>query len=530
MLSSVLADLALQQAQYPDQKALVEGAVSLTFKDLAVQAHAVAAHLHSLGIKKGDRVGVLMSKTHEQPVAQLGVLAAGAVLVPISDLLKPGQVQYIYNDCAVSAIIVDHDKLDRLGPAKLENKMVVAATEAHERHPTLHSIFQTTHAGAGGEAPSVDIFGHDNAAIIYSSGSTGMPKGIVLSHRNLWDGARIVCNYLGLDRSDRIAGIMSFNFDYGLNQIFCALKVGASLHLHKFHFPKDVFQFLRDSEITTLPLMPVFLNRLFEQRFYKPSFSEGIETLRRITTSGGRMPKETLDAMTEAFPGVDIYLMFGLTEAFRSTYLEPSQIGIRPGSIGKAIPDVEILVVDENGKECPPDVPGELIHMGGVTAKGYWNAPEKSAERFRPWPNASGNSDIAVFSGDLVKRDVDGYLYFIGRNDNMIKTSGHRVSPEEIERAAESMPGISDAVAFGREHPVLGEEIVLICSHQDAEGSSESGPDEFAIKTFLREQIAPYMVPHIVLITDDFEVTAGNEGKIDREKAKTLAADHTEAS
>lgn len=529
MLSSVLADLANQYKWQPDGQALVEGAVSLTFSELFTQVHAVAGYLKTLGIKKGDRVGVLMSKTIEQPVAQLGVLAAGGVLVPISDLLKSGQVQYISQDCAISAVIIDHDKMERLGPAGQNCKMVVTAIDAHDQHPTLHSIVQ---AGTPRSDFDAQVFGHDNAAIIYSSGSTGMPKGIVLSHRNLWDGAHIVCSYLDLEGSDRIAGIMSFNFDYGLNQIFCMLRVGASLHLHKFHFPKDVFQFIRDSSITTLPLMPVFLNRLFEQRFYKPSFADGIETLRRITTSGGRMPRETLDAMENAFPGTKIFLMYGLTEAFRSTYLEPSQVGIRPGSIGKAIPDVEILVVDENGDVCPPDVPGELIHLGGVIAKGYWNAPEKTAERFRPWPNASGNTQIAVFSGDVVKRDVDGYLYFIGRNDNMIKTSGHRVSPEEIERAAETMPGISDAVAFGREHPVLGEEIVLICALQASEDGADgkNSLDDFAIKTFLREQVASYMVPHVVLMTTDFEVTAGNEGKIDRETAKRMAANQTEAS
>jgi len=282
-----------------------------------------------------------------------------------------------------------------------------------------------------------------------------------------------------------------------------------------------VFHFLRDSAITTLALMPIFLNRLFDPRFYKLSFAKDIPALRRVTTSGGRLPRPTLDAIRQAFPNVDIYLMFGLSEAFRSTYLHPSQVGIRPDSIGKAIPDVQLMVLDENGRECAPEVPGELVHRGGVIAKGYWNEPKKTAERFRSWNDASGNPETVVFSGDIVRRDAEGYLYFIGRKDNQIKTSGHRVSPEEIERAAEKHPGVADAVAFGREHAVLGEEIVLICTRN----ASAAAVNDAGLKTHLRERLAAYMVPQIVLFADDFGVTPANQGKIDRTAAKRMAFD-----
>ena len=519
MLMSVLTDLAQRAESDGATEVLSDDGISLSFSDLHNQALAVGTYLRSLGVAKGDRVGVLTSKTHEQPVAQLGVLCAEAVFVPISDLLKPEQVRYIARDCGLRAAIVDHDKVDRLGDLASDISIIATATAQDERYSTLHSIVR---AGLIDARPQV--IASDNAAIIYSSGSTGMPKGIVLSHRNLWDGARIISNYLGLQADDRIAGLMSFNFDYGLNQVFCSLHVGSSVHLKTFHFPKDVFQFLEDKAITTLPLMPVFLNRLFDPRFFKPSFAQSIASLRRITTTGGRLPETTLDAMRAAFPESDIYLMFGLTESFRSTYLDPSQVTIRPTSIGKAIPDVEIMVLDEEGKPCPPEVPGELVHRGGVMSKGYWNAPEKTAERFRPWPDASGNTETVVFSGDLVRRDAEGYLYFIGRRDNMIKTSGHRVSPEEIERAVDTMPGITDAVAFGRQHDVLGEEIILMYTLEDP----AQGPDEFEIKSYLRERLAAYMVPHVVMLAEEFSVTAGNQGKIDRETAKKVAFERLE--
>lgn len=516
LLNSVVADLRRQAESRDGSPLLVDGTARLTYGDVWRAAQAISAFLSSKGIGRGDRVGVLMSKTHEQPLAQFGVMAAGAVMVPMSDLLKADQVQYMTADCGLKALIVDYDKIDRMGSMVEGLVTIVAGPGSAQGYSHLESIMENTPAG---RVP--DMIGQDSAAIIYSSGSTGRPKGIVLSHRNLWDGARITSHYLGLRADDRLAQILSYNFDYGLNQLFGAIHVGAQVHLHSFQFPKDVFTFLRESQITTLALMPVFLNRLFDKHFYKPAFSENIASLRRITTSGGRLPSPTIDAMRQAFPAADIYLMYGLTEAFRSTYLEPGQIDIRRDSIGKAIPEVEILILDENGNECPPGVPGELVHRGGVIAKGYWNAPEKTAERFRQLLDASGNPETVVYSGDIVRRDSEGYLYFIGRRDNMIKTSGHRVSPEEVEHAVEAIPGIRDAVVFSREHDVLGEEIICVCAYT---GGGER-PDERAVRTFLNKRLASYMVPRVILFADDFGVTAGNQGKIDRSGAKEFALD-----
>lgn len=515
MLSSPLVDLAHRALTDARRTLLVEGTKRLTFAEVHRQALAIGAYLRSLGIVKGDRVAVLMGKSHKQAIAQLGALASEAIMVPVSELLKPDQVRHILRDCSVKALIADHDRIDAAGDLVSTLRIISVGGSSPRAIGTLEAIVDSP---ASPWRPQ--LIGQDSAAIIYSSGSTGLPKGIVLSHRNLWDGARIVtsADYLGLGPDDRLAQVMSLNFDYGLNQLYGAIRVGAELHFTTFHFPKDLFVFLRASGITTLALMPVFLNRLFDPRFFKPEFAEGIATLKRITTSGGRMPLPTVRAIRSAFPKTDLYLMYGLTEAFRSTFLPPSEVDRRPGSIGKAIPDAQMLVLDEHGQECAPGVPGELVHRGGVISKGYWNAPEKSAERFKMLADPSGNAETVVYSGDLVHRDEDGYLYFMGRRDNMIKTSGHRVSPEEIERAAEQMGDVEHAVAFGREHDVLGEEIILVAIARGGHTVEEA-----AVKSFLRERLAAYMIPSRVLVQQGFAVTPGNQGKVDRTLAKTRA-------
>jgi len=515
MVQSPLSDLWRRASDSSDQLFIVDRLNRITFSEAASRIDRVAAFLKLNGIRRGDRACVLTQKGYLQVIAQLGAMLSGAVVVPISELLKPEQVQHIVRDCEPKVVIVDADKKERLG-ASTEDLLILSSE--NDSGITLERVIEENLSQELSCWPT-QIGGDDDAAIIYSSGSTGLPKGIVLSHQNLWDGARLVCSYLDLTSQDKLAQVLSLNFDYGLNQVFCGLHAGAEIHFTAFHFPKDLFAFIRSNEITTLALMPIFLNRIFDARYFTRAFVQNIASLKRITTSGGRVSRDIINSITDVLPDTDLYLMYGLTEAFRSTFLHPSQIRHRPESIGKAIPEVEIMVVNEKNQKCPVNEPGELVHRGGVIAKGYWNNAEATWNRFRAWKDENDQVETVVYSGDIVREDEEGYLYFIGRKDNMIKTSGHRVSPEEIEKVAETIEGIRYAVAFGKEHDILGEEIILVCIR-----SSKTVPISVQdVEIFLREKIADYMVPQRILFQDHYGVTAANQGKIDRNAIRSFA-------
>ena len=254
--------------------------------------------------------------------------------------------------------------------------------------------------------------------------------------------------------------MLTLNFDHGLNQLCQTLYVGASLYLHDLIFPRDLFRMLAAQQITALPMMPVIISRMFDPRLPGPEEDLDFSALRYVCTTGGPVTARMLGQLQRTFPGTDIVLMYGLTEAFRSSWLPPDQLAARPTSIGKAIPEVELYVLDEEGRESPAGAPGQLVHRGGCITKGYWNAPEATAECFRQidrFPN-----ETVVFSGDLVRRDEEGYLYFLGRMDSMIKTHGFRVSPTEIEEHARRFEHLFDAVAFGVDNPEIGQDIAVV--------------------------------------------------------------------
>jgi acyl-CoA ligase (AMP-forming) (exosortase A-associated) len=348
----------------------------------------------------------------------------------------------------------------------------------------------------------------DMAAILYTSGSTGKPKGVVLSHRNMVAGAKSVAQYLENRPQDRILSALPLSFDAGFSQLSTAFHAGASVALINYLLPRDVVTAIERYAITGLTAVPPLWIQLAQL-----GWSKARPSLRYIANTGGRMPKATLDQLRAALPQTLVYLMYGLTESFRSTYLPPSELDRRPDSIGKAIPNAEVLVVREDGSLCDANEPGELVHRGALVSLGYWNDPVKTAERFKPAPGQPSGlvmPEIAVWSGDTVRRDEEGFLYFISRRDEMIKSSGYRVSPTEVEEVVYGTGLVGEVAALGIEHPVLGQAIVVV-----ATSSANSELDSVAVIAKCRERLPAFMVPARI-IERKGSLPRNPNGKIDR--------------
>lgn len=514
MIRSQLHHLLEQQVtQCSDAPAVAYKSESITYGELFALTERVAHGLAALGVRRGDRVAVFLEKRVEAIAAIFAASLAGAVFVPINPLLRPRQVEHILIDCDVRVLVTSFARFDALveesvGSPALEHVVLVGApgTRVPSTSAAVTEWAELTGAAADGLLPrGIDV---DLAAIFYTSGSTGKPKGVMLSHRNLIAGAESVSSYLENRSDDVILAILPLSFDAGFSQITTAFAVGAQVVLANYALAADVVRLCERHGVTGLTCVPPLWAQLAER-----TWPVGATTsLRYFANTGGRLPKTTLDRLRSLFPNARPFLMYGLTEAFRSTYLDPSQVDIRPDSIGKAIPNAEILVLRPDGTPCDPGEPGELVHRGALVAMGYWNDPARTAERFRPLPGSGVHghtAEVAVWSGDTVVADDEGYLYFVGRTDDMIKTSGYRVSPTEVEEVAYGTGLVRDAVAIGVADDELGQRIVLLASPL-----SGSTLDEAELISLMRSSLPLYMVPSEVIVRN--ELPRSPNGKFDR--------------
>jgi acyl-CoA ligase (AMP-forming) (exosortase A-associated) len=495
-------------AEHGDRTALVDGDVQLTYAEVAARAGSLAAALVDAGVAKGDRVGIYLDKNWQSVVAMLGASRAGAAFVNVNAALKAAQVGYIATDCDIKVLIAGSDKLTSL-PADLVPTVFHVGARPTDR-PASRDFDEAV--AASGVNPRRGLIETDLATILYTSGSTGMPKGVAFSQRNLVVGAEIVSSYLENTRDDRILSVLPFSFDYGLNQLTTAIRVGAALVLQRSQLPGDLLRSLRRHEITGVAGVPPVWSLLLRNE--KSLEETPLSTLRYITNSGGRIPQANLDRLRRVLPGTKIFLMYGLTEAFRSTFLPPDEIDRGSECIGKPIPNTEILVI-KDGRAAEPGEVGELVHRGPTVALGYWGNPAETERRYRPNPLAPPellDVERVVYSGDLVRRDEDGYLYFVGRNDAMIKSGGFRISPEEVENLLIASGLVHEACAFGAPDPdeVVGEVVIATLSLR-----AGVGPDEVAkIRQYLVANAPTYMVPREIVVVD--ELPRGATGKIDR--------------
>ncbi|HEY0116498.1 MAG TPA: acyl-CoA ligase (AMP-forming), exosortase A system-associated, partial [Allosphingosinicella sp.] len=457
--------------------ALLDREGELDFAGLEQAVAALAGGLAARGLSSGARVASWLPKTRMTSLLPLACARARLVHVPINPLLKRLQVSHILADSGAELLISGKARLNTLEAGDVPLGCS-ALDEAEGRALPL----------ASDPLPPSSASPDDLAALLYTSGSTGRPKGVMLSHANLWLGAVSVAHYLRLTPSDRVLAVLPYSFDYGQNQLLSAWAAGACAIPLDFLAPRDVIRAVAAQRVTTLAGVPPLWVQLIEA----PWPPDAALQLRRLTNSGGKLPPSVIRRMRELFPAADIYSMYGLTEAFRSTYLEPALLDTHPDSIGSAIPFAEIMVIGKDGSEAAADEEGELVHAGPLVAKGYWRDPARTAQRFKPAPQASAYGGVAVWSGDQVRRDGDGLLYFVGRADGMIKTSGNRVSPTEIEEAAIGSGLAAEAVALGYPDPLLGQAIALI-----ARPSGEA--DEAGLRAHLKRTLPNFMQPSTLL-------------------------------
>ncbi|RDT01484.1 acyl-CoA ligase (AMP-forming), exosortase A system-associated, partial [Burkholderia contaminans] len=402
-------------ARWPQHPAYADGGGTMTYEQLARAVRRAAAALASRGVQPGERVAIYAPKRIETVVAMLAANALGAIFVPVNPQLKEAQIEHIVADSGAALFMTGAQRLKRL-PA--------LAALVGERAMLIEELADAIHA-AGTDTPASPPAGRpvddDPAALLYTSGSTGKPKGVVVSHRNLVSGAFSVAAYQGLADDDVVLGVLPLSFDAGLSQLTTALAAGACYAPLDFLQPAEVPRHCDAFGVTSITGVPPLWMQLASA-----GWSDTARTrIRRFANTGGHLATPLLHRLQAVFTNAAPYLMYGLTEAFRSTYLPPADASLRPTSIGKAVPNAEILVLRADGSECAADEPGELVHRGAFVTLGYWNRPELTAQRFRPLPRRHGEiprPDVAVWSGDIVRRDADGYLYFVARGDDMIKT------------------------------------------------------------------------------------------------------------
>ena len=474
--------------------ALVLRGETLSWKDLRSRVARLAGWLADTVPERGARVATWAAKGELTCLMPLAAARAGLVHVPINPLLKRAQVAHILADSGARLLIGTPARLATLEFADVPKGCAVVAED--EARPLVDSCNHSL------PASSADPNGL--AALLYTSGSTGRPKGVMLSHANLWLGAESVASYLKIIPEDRVLGVLPLSFDYGQNQLLSSWYAGAALAPLDYLTARDVVKAVGRHKATTLAGVPPLWVQLVEAEW----LGETAGLLRRLTNSGGALTPSLIDAMRRTFPKADIYPMYGLTEAFRSTYLDPALVADHPTSMGRAIPHAEILVCRPDGSITADDEPGELVHTGPLVAQGYWRDKERTVQRFKPAPAASRYGGTAVWSGDTVRRDASGLLTFVGRDDAMIKTAGNRVSPTEVEDVAVASGLIYEAVAFGVPDARLGAAIVLIVRGRDGAADDES------LAAYLRQNLPNFMQPQAIEWRS--ELPRNPNGKLDR--------------
>ena len=477
--------------RFPGKPALVAGATRLTYAELAARAAGLAAELRRQGVQRGDRVVVFLQNSPETVISIFGTLMAGGVFSVVNPSTKADKLAYILNNCTAKALIT-------------EPRLAQVATQAKAEAPAVAAMLTTPFAFADANAPAFAGIDLDVAMIVYTSGSTGFPKGVTMTHANIVAAATSITTYLESSSDDIVLSVLPLAFDYGLYQALMCAKVGATLILEKsFAFPQVILQKLKTERVTGFPLVPTMAALLLQMKDLQPGM---FPDLRYITNTAAALPKAHIQRLRELFPATRLYSMYGLTECKRCTYLPPAELERRPDSVGIAIPGTEAYVVDDLGQRVAPGVVGELVIRGSHVMKGYWADEAATNRALKPGPLPW---EKVLHTGDLFRTDEDGFLYFVGRKDDIIKTRGEKVSPKEVENVLYELPGVREACVIGVPDPILGQALKAIVA-------ADEGVTEADIIRHCRSRLEDFMVPSAVEFRG--QLPKSENGKIARKE------------
>ena len=501
----------------PNKVALVCGDQRVTYAEINMRANRLAWGLQELGVVRGDRVAICLENSIDCVVAMFAALKSNGVFLVLNPTTKAEKLAYILNNSGAKLLVTAPRKLqeiDSLLPQLQQLAAVVLAARVsevpNERDMPTHTLDELVERHAGEkDGPPKEAIDIDLAALVYTSGSTGNPKGVMLTHLNIVSAATSITSYLKNREDDIILNVLPLSFDYGLYQVLMAFKFGGTVVLERsMAYPFVLIQKLVDEKITGFPIVPTILSILLKLDLSKYDLSH----LRYVSNTGAALPVAHILRLRELFPNVQIYSMYGLTECKRVAYLSPELVDERPDSVGKAMPNVEVYVVDEQGQRLPPGSTGQLVIRGSNVMKGYWELPEETEKMLKPGPLPG---EKILYSGDLFRIDEEGFLYFKGRLDDIIKSRGEKVSPKEVENVLYSLDGIVDAAVIGVDDPLLGQAIKAFVTILDGRDLSEK-----RILQYCSEHLEDFMVPKFVQICP--ELPKNPSGKIDKKQLQGL--------
>lgn len=517
---TLLQDYFTQSVRkFPQKVALICGVRKLTYEQIEQYSTQLAILLIKMGIRRQDRVVIFLDNSEASVISIYGILKAGGVFIVLNGTMKSRKLAYVLKDSGAKILISHTSKAkivtEALSDIQSEINLVWdgAPGEIPTEFKSCSTPFETVFTNYSGGVDELVTLRHkhrlncidvDLAALIYTSGSTGDPKGVMSTHYNMVSATKSIVQYLENDENDIILNVLPLSFDYGLYQVLMAFMFGGTIVLERsFLYIHQVLKRIEDEKVTGFPIVPTILAMLLTlENLANYNFS----TLRYLSNTGAALPVEHIRKLRRLFPDVKLYSMFGLTECKRVSYLPPNELDRRPDSVGIPMPNCEVFILNENGEEVAPGEVGELVVRGSNVMQGYWNSPELTAKYFR---GGRYPEDHFLYSGDYFKRDEDGFLYFLGRKDDMIKTRGERVSAKEVENVLCDLDGVVEAAVIGVPDEIFGQAIkaFIVTDHRNHLTEKD-------VLKFCTTNMESFMVPKYIQFLNTLPKTAN--GKIDK--------------